>query len=297
MKALYGSVEGGGTKFVCLVGSGPQDVRAEIRFPTTTPAETIPQALDFFRQYTLKAVGIASFGPLDLDPNSPAHGAITTTPKPGWSGTNLLTALRSGLAIPVVIDVDVNAAAYGEYHLVAENAGLTALVYFTIGTGIGAGIVLNGQIVHGRSHPEVGHIRLPHDHAMDPFPGSCPYHGDCFEGLASGTALSARWGQPGSALPPQHPAWALESSYIAAALVNMILTVSPQRIILGGGVMENEFLFPLIRQNVTTLLHGYLSDPLLRGDLEAFITPPALGNRSGVLGALAMAKNAVEVSK
>lgn len=290
---LLGGLEGGGTKFVCAVGTGPGDIRAEIRFPTTTPEETLARAIAFFREHAPQAIGIASFGPLDLDPTSPTYGCVTATPKPGWAGTDLLGAFRHAFDLPLAFELDVNAAAFGEYIWVPQNRRLDSLVYYTIGTGIGAGVIVNGQIVHGLTHPEAGHIRLPHDRARDPFPGTCPFHGDCFEGLASGPALAARWGQSGDLLPADHPAWELEADYIAAALVNTILLLSPRRIVLGGGVMQRTHLFPLIRQRVKALLNDYVASPVFEGDLSDYIVPPALGNRSGVLGALAMAQKLI----
>ena len=288
-KRLFGGMEGGGTKFVCAVGTGPDDLREEIRFATAAPDETLARAVAFFKKHNLAAIGLAPFGPLDLDPVSPAYGSITATPKPGWSWTNILAAFHRAFDIPLAFDLDVNAAAFGEYTCVPANCGLDSLVYFTIGTGIGAGIIANGKVVHGLTHPEVGHMRLPHDRSKDPFPGICPFHGDCFEGLAAGPALEARWGQPGDSLPDNHPAWDLEAGYIAAALVNVILTISPQRIVLGGGVMERRFLFPLIRAKVKELLNGYVASPIFAAALDDFIVPPALGKRSGILGAMAMA--------
>lgn len=291
---LYGAVEGGGTKFVCAVGRGPQEIVAEIHFPTTTPQETLAQAVEFFRNYDLAALGLASFGPLDLQPSSPSFGAITATPKAGWSGTNVLQHFRHALRIPAILETDVNAAAFGEYYWVAENRALDSLVYFTIGTGIGAGVIVDGKILHGLTHPEAGHMRIPHDRQRDRYPGNCPFHGDCFEGLACGPAISARWGQAAETLPEEHPAWELEAEYIAFALVGVICLLSPQRIILGGGVMQRHRLFPLIRQRVKKLLNNYIASPVLTGDLEEYIVPPALGKRSGVLGAMALAQMRTE---
>ncbi|MEW6094354.1 MAG: ROK family protein [Chloroflexota bacterium] len=290
MKPLFGGMEGGGTKFVCLVGSGPDEIVDEIRFATTHPDETLGRAIEFFQKHKPAAIGLASFGPLDLDPASATYGHITATPKPGWANVDILGAFRRAFDVPLAFDTDVNAAAFGEYTWAPENRHLDSLVYFTIGTGIGAGLIVNRQIVHGLTHPEAGHIRLPHDRAKDPFPGCCPFHGDCFEGLASGPALEARWGQPADSLPDEHPAWDLEAGYIAAALANVILTVSPQRIVLGGGVMQRNRLFPLIREKVKEVLNSYIAAPLFAGNLEGYIIPPALGVRSGVLGALAIAK-------
>ena len=291
---LLGGMEGGGTKFACAVGTGPEEIREEIRFPTTTPHETLGQAIGFFSKYDVAAIGLAPFGPLDLDSTSPTYGSITATPKPGWSGVNIISAFRQAFDLPFAFDLDVNAAALGEYLWIPENRCLDSLVYFTIGTGIGAGIITNGKIIHGLTHPEAGHMRIPHDHTVDPFQGSCPFHGDCFEGLASGPSLASRWGQSGDSLPDDHPAWELEAGYIAASLVNTILIVSPQRIVLGGGVMERRFLFGRIREKVRAQLNGYIPSPAIIGNMESYIVPPGLGKRSGVLGALAIAKLLVE---
>lgn len=293
MKKLYGCMEGGGTKFVCAVGSGPDEIVEEIRFPTTTPGNTLSQAIAFFQKYNLSAIGLAPFGPLDMNPASPTYGSITNTPKPGWAGTNVVAAFQRTFDVPLAFELDVNAAAFGEYSWIPDNKRLESLVYFTIGTGIGAGIIINGKVTHGLTHPEAGHMRLPHDRKKDPFPGTCPFHGDCFEGMASGPALARRWGKPAEMLPDDHPAWEQETLYIAYALVNVILTLSPQRIVLGGGVMEHQSLFPSIRGKVRGLLNGYLTSPMLTGTMEEYIVPPALGKRSGVLGALALAETLI----
>ncbi|HEX7542439.1 MAG TPA: ROK family protein [Anaerolineales bacterium] len=293
MTKLYGGMEGGGTKFVCVVGSGPDEIVEEIHFPTTTPGETLDQVIAFFHKYKLSAIGLAPFGPLDLNPASPAYGSITATPKLGWAGTNVVAAFQSTFDVPLVIDLDVNAAAFGEYSWIPENRRLDSLVYFTIGTGIGAGVIINGKVIHGLTHPEAGHMRLPHDRKKDPFPGTCPFHGDCFEGMASGPALARRWRKPAESLPDNHPAWEQEAAYIAYALVNVILTLSPQRIVIGGGVMEHQPLFSSIRGKVRGLLNGYIASPVLTGTLEDYIVPPALGKRSGVLGALALSKSRI----
>ncbi len=294
MGRLLGGIEAGGTKFVCAVGTGPEDVRAEIRYLTTTPEESITKALRFFQEVStpgdpLSAVGIASFGPVDPNPSSPTFGYVTTTPKPGWAHANLVGPLRQALGVPVAFDTDVNGAALGESRWGAAQ-GLHTFVYLTIGTGIGGGALVEGRLLHGLIHTEMGHIRIPHDRTADPFPGSCPYHGDCFEGLACGPALEARWGQPAQTLPSDHPAWALEAHYIALALVDIILVLCPQRIILGGGVMEQAQLFPMIRGEVLDLLKGYLQVPAILTGMDTYIVPPGLGNRAGVLGALALAE-------
>ncbi|MCJ7810712.1 MAG: ROK family protein [Dehalococcoidia bacterium] len=294
---LWGGIEAGGTKTVCAVGTGPEDLRAEVRFPTTTPTDTIQRVIQFFREQTseepLAAVGIASFGPLDLDPQSPRFGYITSTPKPGWARANLAGSVRRSLGTPVGLDTDVNAAALGEHQWGAAR-GLDDFVYLTVGTGIGGGAMVNGRLTHGLSHPEMGHIRIPHDRALDPFDGSCPYHGDCLEGLASGPALEARWGQHGATLGEDHPAWPLEADYLAFGLVNLICILLPQRIIMGGGIMQQPQIFPLLRRKVQELLNGYLQAPEILDQIDEYIVPPGLGNRAGVLGALVLAQRAAQ---
>ena len=293
---MYGGIEAGGTKFVCAVGSGPEDLRGETRFPTTTPEETLNQAIAFFRQQQatldepLTAIGVAAFGPLDPDPDSPTFGFITPTPKPGWANTDFAGVIRRALRLPVGFDTDVNGAALAEQRWGAAQ-GLDTFVYLTIGTGIGGGGMAAGRLLHGLLHPEMGHLRVPHDRQADPFPGSCPFHGDCLEGLASGPALEQRWGRQAETLPPDHPAWALEARYLALGLVNIILTLAPQRIILGGGVMQQPLLFPLVRREVQKLLNGYIHAPEILERIDNYIVPPALGNRAGVLGAIALAQN------
>jgi len=289
---LYGGIEGGGTKFVCAVGSGPGDIREEIRYSTGTPDESIGRAIDFFSKFDgLRAVGIACFGPLDANPKSPHFGYVTTTPKPGWSQTEFAGRVSRALHLPVGFDTDVNAAALSEYRWGAAQ-GLDSCLYLTVGTGIGGGAVVEGKMIHGLMHPEMGHLRVPHDSATDPFPGNCPYHGDCLEGLACGPAIEARWGQRAETLAPHHPAWALEAHYLALGLTNFIVTLSPQRIILGGGVMAQAHLFPLIRAEVQSLLNGYVQSPMIQAQIDAYIVPPQLGNQAGVLGAIALAMNA-----
>ncbi len=238
---LYGGVEAGGTKFICAVGTGPGDVRESTRIDTTTPEMTLREMLAFFRAAsaragTLDAVGIGSFGPVDLHAGSPTFGYITSTPKAGWANVDLRGAVREAFGVPVAFDTDVNAAALAEWRWGAAQH-LDTFIYLTIGTGIGGGGLVNGRLMHGLVHPEMGHVRLPHDLTVDPFAGVCPFHGDCLEGLASGPAMNARWLQPAESLPNDHPAWALEARYLAFALVNFICTLSPQRIVIGGGVM------------------------------------------------------------
>ncbi len=291
---LFGGIEGGGTKFVCVIGRGPEDILAEARIPTTTPDATLSEAVDFFRAESarhgsLAAIGVGSFGPVDLRDGSATWGFITTTPKPGWAQTDVAGRLLRDLRVPVAFDTDVNAAAIGEARWGAAQ-GLDTFVYLTVGTGIGGGGLFGGQPMHGLVHPEMGHMLIPHDRSLDPFPGSCPFHADCLEGLASGPALLARWKQPAESLPADHPAWALEARYLAFAAANLVCNLSPQRIVLGGGVMEQEQLFPLIRRETVALLNGYIRAAEILDAIDTYVVPPGLGNRSGRLGALAMAE-------
>jgi len=219
-------------------------------------------------------------------------GYITTTPKPGWTNTEFVGQIGRALGVPMCFDTDANTAALGEAVWGAAQ-GLNTFVYMTIGTGIGGGGMVNGQLLHGLSHPEMGHIRLPHDSKKDPYQGACPFHGDCLEGLASGSAIIGRWGRSGETLPTNHQAWTLEAHYLAMALVNLICTLSPQLIILGGGIMQQTQLFPMVRRNVLELLHGYLQVPTVLDDIDRYIVPAKLGNRAGVLGAIALAKKTV----
>ena len=276
MDQLLGAIEAGGTKWVCAAGTGPDDLQALVTFPTTSPDETLARAIDFFRDRDVAAIGVGSFGPVDL-----ATGRITTTPKPGWANTGVVATLSEGLGVPIAFDTDVNAAALGEWRRGAGR-GHDTVCYVTVGTGIGGGVVANGRLVHGLVHPEIGHMLIPHDRTRDPFAGACPFHGDCFEGLASGTALRARWGRAGEELDGEREVWALEAEYLALGVVNITCAVSPQCVILGGGVMKQSSLLPLVRERVSELLAGYVDAPEL--------ALPALGDRSGVVGALELAR-------
>ncbi len=295
--SVFGGIEAGGTKFVCAVGTGPDDLRAETRFPTTTPEETIGRAIAFFRDQDdedrPEAVGIASFGPVDPDPASSTFGYVTSTPKPSWSDTDFAGSVARALEVPVGFDTDVNGAALGEHRWGAAQ-DIDTFVYLTIGTGIGGGGMIEGRLLHGLMHPEMGHFLVPHDTENDPFEGICPYHGDCLEGLASGPAIEARWGRRGEELPDDHPAWELEAHYLALGLMTIICTLSPRRIVMGGGVMERSHLFPLIRSRVQELLNGYVQAGAILERIDQYIVPPALGKRAGVLGAIALASRAVE---
>jgi len=301
MNQLFGAIEGGGTKFICAVGTSPEDIRRETRIPTTTPAETMGQAVKFFLEAEsdigkLSAIGVACFGPLDPRPDSPTFGRILPTPKPGWTDADIVGTLRSAFDVPIGFDTDVNGAALGEWTWGAAR-GLDTFIYLTVGTGIGGGIMANGKLVHGLIHPEMGHILIPHDKERDPFDGACPFHHDCFEGLASGPAMEKRWGRKGEDLPLDHPAWELEAHYIALALVNYITSISPQRIIIGGGVGGRDDLLPGIRTNVRTILNGYVQSPALEKDIDQFIVSPGLGERAGRLGAIALAMEVLASKK
>jgi fructokinase len=293
---LYGGIEAGGTKFVCGIGTGPDDLKVE-SFPTTTPAETLNRAIEFFREYSdrqqLAAIGIASFGFLDLNTSSSTFGRITLTTKPGWSNTDILGIIRRALNVPVVIDTDVNGAALGEYRF-GSAKDKDNFIYLTIGTGIGGGGMINGKLMHGLVHPEMGHIYVPHDWEKDHFEGLCRYHSDCFEGLASGPAISKRWGKPAEELPDNHPAWELEAHYIALALTYYICILSPERIILGGGIMERSAMLPLIREEVKKLLNNFINKPEITENIGDYIVAPKLGKNAGVLGAIALAEEKVK---
>ena len=289
---LYGGIEGGGTKFICAVGNGPDEIADETRFPTNTPQETLERVCAFFAPYVkearIKSIGLGSFGPVDVDPTSPTFGFITTTPKPNWSYTNIFGILHKELGIPMVMDMDVAASAMGEFTWGAIH-GLDPSLYLTVGTGIGGSYILNGMPLRGLVSLEMGHVRIPHDEGLDPFRGACPYHGDCFEGLASGPSILSRFGRPAESLDDDDPFWVLEAGYIAYALANYIFTLPPKKIVLGGGVMRQVFLFEKIRDKLYSLLNNYLNHPILTSHMDEYIVPPALGDRSGVLGAIALA--------
>ncbi len=289
---LFGGVEAGGTKVVVAVGTGPDDLRAEARIPTTTPDETLARVVELLAPHagTLEAVGVGSFGPLDLDPASPTFGSITTTPKPGWAHVDLRGRLSRALGLPVAIDTDVNAAALAEHRWGAAQ-DVSHVLYLTVGTGIGGGALIDGRPLHGLVHPEMGHVRLPRARD-DAFVGACPYHGDCLEGLASGPALARRWGRPAEELPDDHPAWPTLARELGLALATFVCALSPQRIVIGGGVAQRPGLLPLVRAELARALGGYVQSRALGHDLERYVVPPGLGGRSGVLGALALAASA-----
>src|SRR6266487_1907521 len=298
-KKLYGAIEAGGTKFVCVVASGPNHIVDEIRYMTTTPAETLGKAIQFFQPFITSgqvgAIGVGSFGPVDLNPESSTYGFIAATPKPGSSNTDVLGTLRRALQVNIAFDMDVNTAALGEY-LWGASKSYDPSLYVTIGTGIGGGYIINGKPLIGLLNLEMGHVLIPHNRELDSFLGACPFHGDCFEGLASGPAIEKRLGLAGAVIPEDNVFWDIEADYIAYALMNYILILSPKKIILGGGVMQREFLFPKVRQRVRELLNGYVSSKNLLENIESYILPPGLGNQSGSLGAIALAMQIDEVN-
>ncbi|MBT3313752.1 MAG: ROK family protein [Anaerolineae bacterium] len=290
MTKLFGGIEAGGTKFVCGVGNLDGEILAKTRIPTTTPADTLSRCVDFFEEQrailsNFSALGIASFGPLDPRLDSVKYGHILRTPKKGWSDADLVSPFRDAFNVPIGFDTDVNGAALGEWHWGAAK-GLSNFIYLTIGTGIGGGVMVNGELVHGLLHPEMGHIPLPKD---DSAVSVCPFHDDCFEGLASGPAIEKRWGEKAEDIPVGHPAWEVEASYIARALRSFICTLSPERIILGGGVMQQAHLFPLIRQKILEELNGYMKLP----KMDEYIVPVALEGKAGILGAFLLAERAL----
>lgn len=280
---MFGAIEAGGTKFVCAVGNEDGQMLERIQIPTEIPEKTIPMVIEFFKNYKVRALGIGSFGPLDLNEKSDTYGYITSTPKPGWGNFPFVETMKKALNVPVAFDTDVNAAVWGEF-LFGAGKGFNCL-YITVGTGIGAGAVIGGKRLHGLSHPEMGHIFLRR-HPKDKFEGFCPYHKDCLEGLASGPSIKKRWGIKGEDLLEDHPAWELEIHYLAQALLQYILILSPEKIIMGGGVMKQSHLFPSIHSEVKRLSKGFLTLP----PSEIYIVAPGLGDDSGILGALMLAK-------
>ena len=288
--SVYGGIETGGTKWALAIGTAPDDLCATETIAPTTPGETIARTVAFFERHgPVNAVGIGSFGPVDQKPGSATWGYVTTTPKPGWAHTNLGQEIRRRLSVPVAFDTDVNAAALGEHRWGAAQ-GLDTFCYITVGTGIGGGGMARGKLLHGLVHPEFGHMRIPHDRKADPFPGVCPYHGDCLEGLASGIALAERWGAPAADLDGTPAVWELEAHYLALGVVSVICVLSPERVILGGGVMTRTELLPLVQREVSALLNGYIDAAELREGIADYVTLPGLGSSAGVLGAIALAQ-------
>jgi fructokinase len=289
-KRLYGCIEAGGTKFVAGIVAAPDDVLETARFDTVSPLETIGAAVAWLRAAQarhgpLSAIGIASFGPLELDRAAPNWGHITATTKPGWSNSDFGGLIERALGLPVGFDTDVNGAALAEARWGAGQ-GQKISIYVTIGTGIGGGAIVDGKPLHGLSHPEMGHIR-PQRHPADlDFAGICPFHGDCLEGLASGPAIKARWGASLSELPADHPAHDIVAWYLAQMVVTLQAIMEPGRVILGGGVMATPGLIERVRATAAELGKGYF-----RGTANAVVVSPGLGDQAGLLGALALAQD------
>lgn len=285
---LLGAIEAGGTKFICSVGNDMGEVLHKEIFPTTTPIETMSKVIKFLGQYEIKSLGIGCFGPLDLNEASKTYGYITSTLKTQWQNFDILGALKEKFQIPIAFNTDVNAAALGEATWGAAK-DIDTFIYITVGTGIGVGLIAGGKIYHGLTHPEMGHI-LVKRHEEDEFEGACSFHSDCLEGLASGVAIEKRWGCIGKEIPSNHKAWEIEAYYLAQAIVTYILTLSPKKVIIGGGVLKQQHLLPMVRRNVINILNGYLQINDIVNNIDSYIVSPVLGDNAGVCGGLALAK-------
>ena len=288
---LFGALEAGGTKMVLAIGNEHGEILEQVSIPTEDPSITVPKIIDYFKQKNIVSLGIGSFGPVDLDPSSSTYGYITSTPKLAWANYDIVGNIKKELSIPIGFDTDVNASALGEATW-GSTKGLPSSIYITVGTGIGVGVFLNGSLLHGMLHPEGGHILLS-KHSDDTFEGVCPFHPNCLEGLASGPSIEKRWGKKAYDLKDNTKAWELEAYYLAQGIANFILTLSPHRIVLGGGVMHQEQLFPLIRNKVVELLNGYVKTTQLEL-IEDYIVPAALEGNQGIMGCIQLAKNALQ---
>lgn len=293
MSEFYGALEAGGTKMVLSILNARGEMLHRKSIPTEIPEITMPAMIEYFKGYNIVSLGIGCFGPLNLDPASPDYGTITATPKLAWRFYPIRQVFTEALGVPVAIDTDVNAAALAEVRLGAAK-GLESCVYVTVGTGIGGGVIAGGKPVHGLTHPEMGH-QLMRIEQSDPMPdGICPYHKGCLEGVAAGPSIARKWGKPAQELPQDHKAWMLEAAYLAQLCHNTIMTISPQKIILGGGVMGQSFLLDMIRAKTLELLGGYVSSPVVENGLKDYITAPGLGVNSGVMGAWLLAVEAAQ---
>lgn len=291
---LIGAIEAGGTKFILGIGNEKGEILERLSIPTESPETTMPKVIEFFKEKKFDVMGIGSFGPIDPKVDSPTYGYITTTPKAGWANYDLIGELKKHFDVPTAFDTDVNGAALGELTWGGAQ-GLKSALYITIGTGIGAGAVVEGNMIHGLLHPEMGHIRVQR-HENDTFEGNCPYHKDCLEGLAAGPAIEKRWGKKGHELPVDHEAWEMEAFYLAQALVNFILIISPEKIIMGGGVMKQEQLFPLIRKEVQRLLNAYVDKKEILKNIDDYIVSPTLGDNAGLCGSIALGLQALKIN-
>lgn len=285
-----GALEAGGTKMVCAIGDETGRIFEQVSIPTQTPDVTMPKLIEYFKERGVEALGVACFGPIELDRNSPQYGCITSTPKLAWRNYNIVGGLADALQCPIGFDTDVNGSVLGEVTF-GQAKGKNCVIYLTIGTGVGGGIYIDGRLLHGMVHPEAGHV-LIRKRSDDTYEGKCPYHKTCLEGMAAGPAIEERWGRKAAELADRTEVWDLEADYIAQALTGYILTLSPEMIILGGGVMHQEQLFPLIRQKVTQLLGGYVQAEELE-DMERYIVPASLHDDQGIMGCLELARREI----
>ena len=289
-----GALEAGGTKMVCAIGDETGKIFEQISIPTRTPEDTIPEIIDYFQKAQIEALGIGCFGPIDPDRQSATYGYITSTPKLAWANFNIVNAFEKALNCPVGFDTDVNGSVLGEVTF-GQAKGKSCVVYVTIGTGVGAGIYIEGKLLHGMLHPEAGHVMIQRREG-DNYQGKCPYHGTCLEGMAAGPAVEERWGRKAVELKDRKEVWDLEAYYIAQALTGYILTLSPEMIILGGGIMHQEQLFPMIRGYVKEMLGGYIKTEELE-NMENYIVPASLNDDQGIMGALELGKRALAERK
>ncbi|PTM58028.1 ROK family protein [Desmospora activa] len=292
-KQRVGGLEAGGTKMVCAIGDGNGRIVERSSFATTTPEETVPQILQFFKAHAIAALGVGCFGPIELRETHHDYGKILHTPKIPWVRYPIFETLKKGLQVPIALTTDVNAAVIGETRKGAAQ-GVDSCLYITVGTGIGAGAIINGKLLAGFSHPEMGHISVKR-HGSDTFQGNCPYHSDCLEGLASGTAIEARFQAPAASLSSRQEVWKMEAHYLAEAIAQYILILMPKRIIIGGGVMKQAHLFPLIRKEVSQRMAGYVDIDSF--DLDSYISPPSLGDDAGITGSLLLAEDVYQSFK
>ncbi|MCR5272521.1 MAG: ROK family protein [Lachnospiraceae bacterium] len=281
---LLGGIEAGGTKMVCAVGDENGNLLDRASFPTREPKETFEDLLNYFKKYEIEALGIGCFGPIDLNRNSKTYGYITKTPKLAWADTDFVGVFKKELNVPVGFDTDVNGAVLGEVTWGAAK-GLDSAIYITIGTGVGVGVYLNGGLLHGLVHPEGGHIILAR-HPKDTYEGKCPFHKNCMEGMAAGPAIEARWGKKGYELADRPEVWEMEAYYIGQAIADYIVTYSPEKVILWGGVMHQEQLFDMVRKETVRQLAGYVHHDAILKDIDNYIVAPGLGDDPGIKGAI-----------
>lgn len=276
---------------VCAIGDETGKIFEQISIPTITPEETVPKMVEYFKKANVEALGIACFGPIDPDKSSPTYGHITSTPKLPWQNYNIVKAFEDALGCPVGFDTDVNGSVLGEATF-GQAKGKKCVAYATIGTGVGVGVFIEGKLLHGMLHPEAGHVLIQR-RADDSYPGRCPFHKNCLEGMAAGPAIEERWGKKAIELKDKKEVWDLEAYYIAQALTGYVLTLSPEMIILGGGVMHQEQLFPMIRNYVKEMLNGYIKTEEI-GNMDSYIVPASLHDDQGIMGCLELARRALK---